>query len=145
VNGFGARAGVSPRGPRVLLVQRPGAAPHGSFPRLSQFSQLHRCAVLHSLLCLRAGIVAATMPTKRAAAEALVAASTEGRGLSADHRERIVRALIEDLGAASIRATNDQDRLAKLEVQMQVLQRAVLTLCRDGAVGRATKAVKDGS
>jgi hypothetical protein len=77
------------------------------------------------------------MPDKRAQAEALVAASPEGQGLSADHREVIVGALSEDLRnasgqrrAASTRATLVEERLAKLETELKLLQAAVLAIYR---------------
>jgi hypothetical protein len=84
------------------------------------------------------------MPNKRAAAEALFAASTEGRGVSADNRERIVGALTEDLRAASTQAASVDERLIKIEKRMQVLAEALLAMAdMSHASGPAVQAVKD--
>ena len=83
------------------------------------------------------------MPHKRAKAEAIVAACTEGRALSADDRERIVGALAEDLRAASTQATNLEERLAKVETQTQRLQEAVLAIYCNGTVGGVVAPTKD--
>jgi hypothetical protein len=64
------------------------------------------------------------MPKKRAEAEALVAASADGRGVSADYRERIVGALTEDLRAAADAASILENRLLNIEAKLRVLTEA---------------------
>ena len=113
-------------------------------PRIFEHSQNY-CVPFGTPIGPPGGYLGWTMPKKKATAEELVTAGTRaGHEVNGVTRERIVGALMEDLGTAADLTWRDDARRVRLETQMRVLTDAVTALTAAvHVVALAAQEVKD--